>query len=297
MNTTQHSAKKYVAGLITCAAAALLLTGCSTSSTSTPSDSPALATKKVALPSAFVGQSLVAPAVTGYPPYAYVEDGNIVGISADLATAVGGPWGQKVTLKQDSFENALLGVNSGKYFGAFGADVTAAREQAFDQVSFLEDHYQFMGLKGATLGSAMSDLCGKSVSVVAADSAIPVLQTQSGQCTAEGKKAIDVKTFADQGAATLAVKSKQVDLTTATFTNLGFIEKQQPGQFVIVGPKYQSVLIGIATQKGNGMAQSLADSINVLIDNGEYAKILKRYGVSGAAITRAEVNPNPNVGQ
>jgi polar amino acid transport system substrate-binding protein len=286
------------AGIGIAAAAAALLTGCSsTGGSSAASTTSSSSSATVKLPASFAGKSLVAPAVTGYPPYAYLDGGKIVGISTDLATAVGGPWGTTVTLKQDSFENALLGVNSGTYFGAFGADVTAEREKAFDQVSFLEDHYQFMGLKDAKLGSTMDDLCGLKISVVAADSAIPVLQDQSTKCTAAGKKAISVQTFADQGAATLAVTSKQVDATTATLTNLGYISKQTSGQFSIGGPKYQFVLIGIATKKGNGMAQALADSINELIASGEYTKILKKYGVEGDAIAKAEVNPDPNVGK
>ena len=286
------------AGIGIAAAAAALLTGCSSgtaSSSSTASAGSSAAT--VRLPDAFAGKDLVAPAVTGYPPYAYLDGGKIVGISTDLATAVGKPWGTKVTLKQDSFENALLGVNSGTYFGAFGADVTAEREKTFDQVSFLEDHYQFMGLKGADLGSSLDDLCGLKISVVAADSAIPVLQEQSTKCTAAGKQAISVQTFADQGAATLAVSSKQVDATTATLTNLGYISKQSSGQFTIGGPKYQFVLIGIATKKGNGTAQALADSINEPIAHGDSTTTLEKYGVEGDAIDKAEVNPDPNVGE
>jgi polar amino acid transport system substrate-binding protein len=230
---------------------------------------------KVALPPSFTGP-LVAPAVVGYPPYAYLEGGKIRGISTDLATALGGPWGKSVTLKKDSFENSLLGVNRGVYFGVFGADVTADREKAFDQVSYLDD------------------LCGKKISLVAAASSIPVLKKQSTTCTSQGRKPITVLTFADQGAATLAVQSKQADATTATVTNLGFIAKQSGGKFTLGGPRYLFVLIGIATKKGNGMAQAIADGINTLIADGEYQKILEAYGVEAAAVKKAEVNPNPN---
>jgi polar amino acid transport system substrate-binding protein len=249
----------------------------------------------VALPSGYSGP-LTAPAVVGYPPYAYVSGGKILGVSTDLATALGGPWGKSVSLRKDSFENSLLGVNRGTYFGVFGADVTADREKAFDQVSFLEDHYQFMSLASSpALGNTMLDLCGKKISLVAADSAIPVLKSESSKCTAAGKSAITVLTFADQGAATLAVQSKRADATTATYTNLGYIAKQAGGTFQVDGPKYQYVLIGIATKKGNGMAQSIADAINALIANGEYQKILAKYGVADAAVKKAEVNPNPTI--
>ncbi len=295
MNTSFTSrGARLTAGIATVVAIAAVLTGCSSGTAATPTKSADSGT--VSLPSSFAGKSLVAPAVNGYPPYAYVENGKNVGISNDLATAIGGPLGTSVTLKPDSFENALLGVNRGTYFGAFGADVTADREKSFDQVSFLADHYEFMSLKGTEIGSEMSALCGLKVSLVAADSSIPVLQDQSAKCTAAGKDAVTVLTFADQGAATLAVTSKQADATTSTLTNLSYISQQSKGTFQLGGPKYQYVLIGIATKKGNGMAKALADSINELIANGKYAAMLKTYGLTDDAVTKAEVNPDPNIG-
>jgi polar amino acid transport system substrate-binding protein len=273
------------------AAGASTAAGTSTAASSAASSGNA---STVALPAAFQGKTLVVPAATGYPPYAYLDGSKILGIDPDLGVALGGPLGAKVTVKADSFENSLLGVSKGTYFIAPGADVTADREKTFDMVSFLEDHYEFMTLASApTLGTTMDALCGLKVSTVAADSSIPVLQKESSVCTSAGKKAVSVLTFADQGAATLAVQSKQADATTATVTNLGYISKQAGGTFKTGGPAYSYVYIGIATAKGNGMAQAVAAAINVLIKNGEYRKILAKYGVEDASVTTAEVNPNP----
>ncbi len=286
---------RLVTGIGVAAVASLALVGCSSTPTSTPAPTDTSAAPSVSLPAAFADADLVAPAVVGYPPYAYLDGSDVKGISTDLAVALGGPWGKTVTLKQDSFENATLGVDNGNYFGVFGADITADREATYDQVPFLDDHYEFMSLAGGTaLGSTMDDLCGLKISVVAADSAIPVLQDQSKTCTTEGKAAISVLTFADQGAATLAVTSKQVDATTATVTNLAYISSQASGQFQIGGPKYQYVLIGISVKKGNGMGQAIADGINALIADGSYEKILETYGVQADAITTATVNPDPS---
>lgn len=287
-----------------CAATALLSACSSTPSTSTTSSSaPASSSQSasasatgpaVALPAAFVGKPLVSPAVVGYPPYAYVQNNKIVGIDADLSLALSGPFGQQVTLKEDSFENSLLGLNRGVYFMASGTDITAARLQKFDFVSYLEDHYAFLTLSSSpTMGTDMMALCGLKISTVAADSSIPILKAQSDACTKAGKQPVTVLTFADQGAATLAVKSKQADATTATVTNLGYVAKQSNGEFKMGGPTYSYVYIGIATAKGNGMAQAIADAINILIKNGEYGKILARYGVQDAAVSQALVNPNP----
>ena len=174
--------------------------------------------------------------------------------------------------------------------------MTAEREKVFDQVSFLKDYHSFMTLASSPdLADSMDALCGKKVALVAADSSIPVLKDQSATCEKDGKGAITVLTFADQGAAPLAVQSKQADATTATVTNLGYIQKKAGNVFKVTGPRYHYVLISVAAKKGNGMAQAIADGINELIDNGQYAAILKRYGVEATAVERAEVNPDPNI--
>ncbi|WP_328916157.1 MULTISPECIES: transporter substrate-binding domain-containing protein [unclassified Streptomyces] len=284
--------------------AAGVLTACSGSSGSsadtsgaTPKDSASSSASAagVQLPPDSAKGDLVAPMVIGYPPYAMLESGKPVGVDVDLADALSGPFGKTVKQRKDSFENALLGVNRGTYFGVFGADVTAEREKAFDQVAFLEDHYEFLSLKDSpALGTSMDALCGKKISMVAASSSVPVLKQQSADCVKAGKPAVDVKTFADQGAATLAVRSKQVDATTATVTNLGYVAKQSGDVFTLGGPRYLSVYIGVATKKGNGMAQAVADGLDALIKDGSYQKILERYGVEKAGVTKALVNPTPN---
>lgn len=251
----------------------------------------------VSLPPAFKNKTLVSPAVVGYPPYAFLTKSNkIAGIDPDLSVALSGPLHQQVHLQVASFENSLLGLQRGTYFMVTGSDITAAREKTLDMVSYLADHYEFMWKAShAPIGNAVTALCGLTISTVAADSSIPVLHTDSKTCTAQHKKPITVTTFADQGSAVLAVQSGRADATTATVTNLGYVSTQSPGQFRLGGPKYNYVYIGIATKKGNGVAQALAKAINVLIKNGQYHKILAKYGVTDDAVPSALVNPNPNV--
>jgi polar amino acid transport system substrate-binding protein len=257
----------------------------------------AAATPPVPLPAALKGQTLVSPAVVGYPPYAFLTSANkISGIDPDLSTALSKPLGVTVHLQVASFENSLLGLQRGTYFMVTGSDVTAAREKTLDMVSYLADHYEFMTLASKpALGTTVSALCGLTISTVAADSSIAVLQADSKTCASAGKKKINVTTFADQGSAVLAVQSGQASATTATVTNLGYVSTQQPGKFRLGGPKYNYVYIGIATKKGNGVAQALAKAINVLIANGTYHSILAKYGVTDDAVPKALVNPNPTV--
>ena len=79
-------------------------------------------------------------------------------------------------------------------------------------------------------------------------------------------------------------------LSTST---AGYQIKTDPGVWKETGPKFDYVIIGDATPKGNGMAQKLAEAINKLIADGTYAKILAQWGASGLAVTKSVVNPAP----
>ena len=50
-------------------------------------------------------------------------------------------------------------------------------------------------------------------------------------------------------------------------------------------------LIAATTKKGNGLAKPLADAINYLIKNGQYAKWLAAYNLSNEAVPSSLVNP------
>lgn len=49
--------------------------------------------------------------------------------------------------------------------------------------------------------------------------------------------------------------------------------------------------IGFTTQKGNGLAVAAQAALNQLIEDGDYAKILDRWGLSSEAIQKSELNP------
>ncbi len=271
----------------TMVAATVIGVGCVAAGGSSPPDP---------LPAAFRGQTLVTPAVVGYPPYAMTTKATgITGIDPDLSRALSVPLGQKVNLKITSFETSLLGLQRGIYFMVTGATITATREKTFDMVSYMKTLYEFMWLAGKpALGTSLTSLCGLTISTVAADTSIPVLKTDSQKCTAAGKSPITTTTFPTQGEAVLAVESGRANATTATVTNLGYVSVQHPGKFRIGGPKYNYLYIGIATKKGNGVAQALAKAINYLIKDGKYHQILAKYDVTSGAVPSALVNPNPN---
>ena len=229
-------------------------------------------------------------------PYVSTNSQNkLEGVLPGLALAEGTALGGKTKNVTTTFESSLLGLKRKIYAWVPGADVTAERLKTFDFATTMQDSYSFVAAaKGPTIGDSMTDVCGHSVGVVAASSPVTTLQAQSKACTKAGKKAISVQTFADYATAGLAAKSGRVDAAVYSTSSAGYQIKTQPGVWKQTGPKFDFVIIGDATPKGNGMAQKLADAVNKLIANGTYAKIFAQYGASDLAITKSVVNPKPN---
>lgn len=283
-------------GLVTVAAAVLGLAACSTTSSTTGGSASDSSSSASSASSSGGDVTCTVPQQEGtaLPYVATSSNGQLEGILPAMALAEGTALGGRTKNVTTSFESSLLGLTRHIYAWVPGADVTAVRLKSFDFATTLRDSYAFVApAGGVTIGNSMMDLCGHSVGVVAASSPVAVLQTQSTTCTTAGKKPIGVQTFADYATADLAAKSHRVDVAVLSTSTAGYQIKTDPGVWKETGPKFDYVIIGDATPKGNGMAQKLAVAINKLIADGTYAKILAQWGASGLAITKSVVNPAP----
>ena len=62
------------------------------------------------------------------------------------------------------------------------------------------------------------------------------------------------------------------------------------GQFSGAGETLQG-LIAATAKKDSGLAEPIAEAINHLIDNGQYAEWLKAWNLSNESVEKSEVNP------
>ncbi|MCU1480542.1 MAG: hypothetical protein JWQ19_1328 [Subtercola sp.] len=272
MKTT---ARRNISALAFVAAATLVMSGCAASSTSADSTSSTAASG---------GEALLIPQQTGAAPGSYIDDSNnLVGFMPDLSTAAGGQMGATVTNEATTFENALLGLSSGKYATVPGADVTPERLLKFDFATMWDDSYTFAVPASSTLtiDNSMDALCGLSVAAVASSSPIVPLDAQSTTCTSAGKQPINVMTFPDFASAELAATSGQANTWTNTVGSLQYEDSTTPGKLKITGPQYQKVQIGFAVPKGSDLGPKLVTAMNALIANGTYASIFAKYDVPG----------------
>ena len=69
-----------------------------------------------------------------------------------------------------------------------------------------------------------------------------------------------------------------------------YLVKQSNGQFKLVGQPYGTAPYGIAMPKGDGMAPAIKAAVTHLIENGEYGKILAKWGIADGAIKAPVIN-------
>ncbi len=232
-----------------------------------------------------------------FPPYEIVTGTEMTGASADLTDAIGQVLGVKIEHATVGGLPALLaGVNSGRYQFAFGpVGDYKDREAANDFVDWVKEYVVFAALKGNPKGiTSLDTACGQRISVMAGGSAERVIKAQSDKCTTEGKSAVEVQSYTDQPASILAVRSERADAFFSSQAPLTYFVSQANGQLELtgVGQKngFEDIFQGAVVPKGSPLGPIMIDAIKVLMDNGAYATIMKKWGLENNMITQPGLN-------
>jgi polar amino acid transport system substrate-binding protein len=282
----------------------LLLAGCGssssrTSTTSTTSTAPA-ATGAVASIAAKVpaamkskGTMIVATEAQYAPNEFLAADGHtIIGMDAELTTALGEVMGLKTQLVNADFEAIIPGLAAGRYdLGASSFTDTLEREKTVDFVDYFRAGISFYAKASANPGvEELKDLCGKTVAVEKGTVEQEEAEKQSKACTKEGKKAVTVLSFPGQNAVNLAVASGRAELGMADSPVVDYQIKKSEGQFKLIGKTYAFAPYGLAIPKKSGMTQPVFAALKELIANGRYKAIMEKWGIQSGAVTEPKIN-------
>ncbi|TPF74193.1 ABC transporter substrate-binding protein [Brucella gallinifaecis] len=232
-----------------------------------------------------------------FPPYEIVTGTQMTGASADLTDALGQILGIKIEHATVGGLPALLaGVNSNRYQLAFGpVGDYKEREAANDFVDWVQEYVVFATLKGNPKGiTSLDTACGQRISVMAGGSAERVIKVQSEKCVAEGKKPVEVQSYTDQPASILAVRSKRADAFFSSQAPLTYFVSQANGQLELAGVGqhngFGDIYQGAVVPKGSPLGPLLLDAIKVLMNNGAYATIMKKWGLENNMIKEPGIN-------
>jgi polar amino acid transport system substrate-binding protein len=280
----------------------LALAGCGSSSksstsptTSSSASASANATIAAQVPAAIKSKGTLNVATEAqYAPNEFIApDGHtVIGMDADLITAINAVMGLKTNLINSNFETIIPGLAAGRYdLGVSSFTDTKEREKTVDFVTYYSAGISFYAKTSANPGvTKISDLCGKTVAVEKGTTELEEATKESGRCTKEGKKAVNVLSFPGQNPVNLALASGRAEVGMVDSPVAAYQIKKTGGQFKLVGVSYGFAPYGIAIPKKSGMTTPILAALKELIANGTYTQILAKWGIQSGAITTPKVN-------
>ncbi|SER53360.1 transporter substrate-binding domain-containing protein [Actinokineospora terrae] len=226
----------------------------------------------------------------------------LTGNEPDLGRLVAAVLGLTPDVQNASWQNLFVRLKSGQFDAGF-SNITVTEErkvQGLDFATYRKDNLGFEVNKNTTwnFDGNYQSLAGKTVAVNTGTNQEKILIEWRNKLQAEGKT-LEIRNFADTNSTYLALSSGRIDAyfypnptvayhvaKTASTPN----PTRSAGSYSGAGATLQG-LIAATTKKDSGLVEPLAEAINYLIENGQYAKLLAAYGLDDEAIPKAEVNP------
>lgn len=221
------------------------------------------------------------------------EQGNIVGLDADVAIAAANAMGLEIEWSTVTFDGILAGIEADRYDATFSSfSVTEERLAAVDMVSYFASGSAIMVPAGNPNGIASEqDLCGKSVAVQSGTTqALEIVPAIDEACD----EPINLMIMPAQDNANQALASGRADAVVADNALISYYAQLQPDAFEFVdGVLLDPAPIGVAMpQKPEGETLTLAfeAAFQALIDDGTYAAIFEAWELQDSMLEAPAIN-------
>jgi polar amino acid transport system substrate-binding protein len=163
------------------------------------------------------------------------------------------------------------------------------REATVDFVTYLSAGTDFyVKAQGGPTITKLADICGRKVAIEKGTVQVDDAKAQNKKCGSKGPAKVQV--YPDQNGANLAISSGRAEVGMADSPVAAYIVKQSSGQFKLSGKPYGTAPYGIAIPKKSGLDKPVLEAVKVLMKDGAYASILKKWGLSQGAITNPKIN-------
>jgi polar amino acid transport system substrate-binding protein len=280
------------------AVAALALTGCVDNSTpSSGSTSSAADVKKddslaKQLPQSIKDSGKIVVGMDNtYPPNEFKDDNQQpVGWEVDLANAIAAKLGVKTSFAIAKFDNIIPSITGGKDdYGMSSFTDTTEREQQVDFVNYYSAGILWAAQKGKNIDP--DNACGLKVAVQSTTyEDTDEVPAKSKKCTDEGKPAIQALRYDTQDDATNAVILGKADALSADSPVTLYAISKSNGKLEAAGKTFDQAPYGLPVKKGSELGPLLQKTVQALIDDGTYKKILEKWHVADGAVDKADFN-------
>ncbi|WP_409238893.1 ABC transporter substrate-binding protein [Streptomyces sp. PA5.6] len=306
--TVGKSAKSRMAAVGTIAVVgSLLLSGCGDQTNDKGSDSVSNAPLADKLPKDIRDAGVIkVGSDIAYPPVEFKDkSGDTVGIDPDLGEALGKQLGVRFEFENGTFDTLLGGLRSKRYQVAMSAMTdTKNRQEGVDEetgkkvgdgVDFIDYFTAGVSIytkKGDDQGiKTWADLCGKKIVVQRGTVSHDLAKAESKKC--KGGKKIAIEQFDNDQQAQTRLRSGGADAGSSDFPVAAYAVKTSGGgkDFELVGEQVEAAPYGIAVSKKNPeLRDAIQAALDAIIKNGDYEKIIKKWGVEDGAVEKAVIN-------
>ncbi|MET8161170.1 transporter substrate-binding domain-containing protein [Sphaerisporangium sp. NPDC005289] len=252
-----------------------------------------------ALPDDIKEAGVIRFAGDSHPPYRIVaNDGKTVtGIDKEVQDALGKVLGVRTEISIVSgLPAALSGMLASRY-DAFNGPVkdTPEREKQFDALVWMVTRTSYLIPKaGSSSIKSAGDLCGKRVAGTAGSITEDQAERLTEWCAKQGKPALEFIGFADTNGTILAAKSGRADAAGMTESAaLDVIGKEKDAFTYVTQTDEQGAgvdQLAMLVPKSSGLGPVMLDAFKEIFKNGEYKKIMDKYGLQKVAVEEPKLN-------
>ncbi len=233
----------------------------------------------------------------GDPPLAFLADDNstVVGSEVDIASLVAESLGLELDVRNISWEQWPLSVQSGDVEAVFSnVGVNAERLQLFDFATYRQGIMAFTAAPDSDLSiTEAKDIAGLTVAVGSGTNQERILLDWNKANEAAGLAPATLDYYANAADALLAITSGRVDAYLGPNPNAVYQESK--GAVSIVGTVNagwpNTTYVAATTLKGNGLVDAVQAGLQHAFDDGSYADTLTRWGLSDEAVEEPVINP------
>jgi polar amino acid transport system substrate-binding protein len=240
---------------------------------------------------------LIGGSDNAYAPWEYLDgpDGQTPeGIDIDIANAITAKWGLKYESQTAPFDSILPALGTKYDVGISALSISKERMEVVNFVSYFLSGSLWAVKTGNPTNFSPDNICGTHLALQTGTWHETTVMAESEACVAAGKPAIEILPFGLQTEALTRVAAGGADATISGDSQIALAAKQSEGTLETVpaiGVLGESGLNGIAVPKADmELTQLIADTLNELIADGTYAKLLAEWGLD-VTVDKAEINP------
>lgn len=239
--------------------------------------------------------------VTSTSPLTEKPGKEVTGLIPDLAHAMAARLGVKVTFTESPTASHVAALRSDRVDVTWSAMTpTTDRLKSLHMVPYIHTASSPIVQKGNPAGiEEATDLCGKSVGIVRGGNSHVALEAfQKRVCEAEGRAPLKPKLYDKSSDGLLQLQSGEIEGFVGIGIQLRHVAETANGgsTFEFVDKAVDESVMTICTAKDNTeLAELVRDTLRAVIESGEYADILGRYGGEGDVLSAEEVTLDPPV--